>query len=483
MSNDIDPVFKLSNLSVQELLLVEIEEASEGRSFGRRFKVNAGASGSSEALLFRDILDDVKAIAKEAKKSGDLKKFEAVNKLLVKMDKADSDAELVYKEKGCGYRSLTFISRLFQRTHSKRIGKLQTFVTKQMDALDPLKRLAALKNNPDVNEKNMGLEKLADEFFNNKDYDHCVEAIKEQSHFSTVSKDLIEKTAESYLTNDEPEKALETINLIKGNDTNKDTFIAKVADHYFINENFDKALETAKLSNIRDNVYLIGKITNFHFENKEFDKAEETLNLGVSSIYLPQNLIEKFLDKYIEDMNYEKAWEILPNYKGNDKFDYTVKLGNLCCDDNDFENAHKVIESIHNKGYLHNNEKRASEALIKRVVTHYCESGKPQKALEIVEPMFVTFPSHKDLAIKNGLLKEITNAFIAKNQFQEALNTNDKILQDFKMNNEILMEVPENYFSNNDPRNALTTIEKCNRMHFKNEVNALKQKYQDDIDQ
>ena len=79
MSNPINPVFKLSNLSIEELLLIEIEDVSEGLSFGRRFKANAGAAGSSEALLFRDMLDDVKDIAKAAKKSGDSKKLDAVS--------------------------------------------------------------------------------------------------------------------------------------------------------------------------------------------------------------------------------------------------------------------------------------------------------------------------------------------------------------------------------------------------------------------
>lgn len=483
MSNKIDPVFKLSNLTAEELLEVTIDEASEGRSFGRRFKVNAGASGSSEALLFRDILDEVKDIAKTAKKNRDLKKFEAVSKLLVTLNTADGDANLLYEEKGCGYRSLTFISRLFRQAHSKRIIKLQKSVSKNIDALDPMKRLADLKNLPDNSlGKSMESEKLAKEFFDNKDYDHCLEAIKETPYPGTVEIDFISEIAENYLTNDEPEKALETIQLIKDHlNTKKNAFIAKVADYYFIREKFDKVFETMKLSSMQNDIDIsLKKIAEFYFTHEEYEKAAETINLVQSLIYLPTILIKNILDKYIDDKKYEKALELLPALRDR-TLDYAVKIGNLCCDDNDFENAHKAIELIHKQGDLYPKEKQASEALIKRVVTHYCESGEPDIALQIVDPMSVA--SSVDLSTKNALLKEIANTFISTGQLDEALTTHDKILPKFKLDNAFFMKAAEAYFAKNEPQRALLTIGKCGGLQFRDGIAILIQKYQDAINQ
>jgi hypothetical protein len=472
------PILNLSKLTSEQIDEVQIEEASEGLSFGRRFKLKGD---NPELFVFIDIFEEVKNLAETAK--NDPKKLAAVSKLVGRLKKANADANANYEIKSFFYHCFTYISRLFgSGPHTKRLEDLQNTIDGQIRTLPPSERLTALKNLPSGGQKDLGLAKLAQEFFDSKDYDHCLEALNEQSYLDiTIAKDLIAKTVKIYLTNDEPEKALKTIKPIKG--TDKDTLIAKVADYYFIREKFEKVSETMKLSsNQHDKDNFTGKIANFYFDHGEYEKAAETINLVQSLIYLPTLLIKNILDKYIEDKKYEKALDLLPDYR-NSKLDYAVKIGNLCCEDNDFENAHKAIELVHKQGYLHPKEKQASEALIKRVVTHYCEgeNKQPEKAYEIVEPIKVDGYSREDCAPKNDLLKEIADAYIAKDQLQEALTTSDKIEQDFKMVNEIIMNVAEAYYDKNEPQRALLTIGKCNGMHFTKEIARRVQKYQNAI--
>lgn len=479
-----DPIFNIRTLEVADLRLVEIEDASEGLSFGRRFKMKASADSCSEAMLFRDIFDDVKKIAKTAKRNRDLKKLEAVTVLLGKLDTANNNANDVYDTKGGLYHFLTFVSRLFSfGSHSKRISSLQESVTKQINLLDPVSRLTDLKNAPYSYQKSCDIRNLAQEFFDIHDYDHCLEAIQEDPLLDDGAVNLIAQISQHYLDNDDPEKALDTIKLINGNHPIKNAGIGKIADKYFNANQLDKAVETIQLSSdSQKKGSLISIVANKYYEDNQFEKGVETIELISYYPTVCANYVQRTLDTYFDDGKYEKAWELLPQLMAN-KVPFALKLGNIWCDNNDLENAHEVAAFIVEQNYLYTNQRPACEALIARVADAYCESGEPDKALEIVEPMKVVSLMRDDSALKNQLFEKIADAYIDLSKLEKAMSLiPHKISQDFKMHNRIIMKVAETYFGQyDDPAKALEAINRCNLMHYRNEINELKQKYRQAI--
>ena len=205
------------------------------------------------------------------------------------MDKADFDAELVYKEKGCVYRSLTFISRLFRRSHYKRICYLQISVIKDMNALDPVKQLADLKKS-DTNAKNYSnLQNLANNFFKINDYEHCIETLEELKTRSILDQYndeqvvMIGNIAENYLKNNELDLSIETIHLLgrrhHDNTTmlTKDKFSLALANYYFENGDLKNTIKLIKypgnFSNERRE--LRGKVVQKYFDQGNNEKAEK----------------------------------------------------------------------------------------------------------------------------------------------------------------------------------------------------------------
>lgn len=459
-----NPIFNIRTFEAADLRNIDIEDVSEGLSFGRRFKMQASDNSCSEALLMKDIFDDLKKIAKKAKKDGDITKLEAVNILLGRLDTANTDANIVYDTKGCLYHFLTSVSRLFSfGSHSKRISDLQEVVTTQINLLDPVdlnpaqldpinpvqidaaERLIALKNLPDTIEKKSDLSLLAHELMELGDYVLCLEAIKATPRCGDAGERFIAEMAESFLENDQLEKALETKKL-SSNFGTIDTFIGKVADKYF--------------------------------ENREYEKGVETIESVTSLINLGINFIKKTLDVYIENKEYVKAWELLPKLRG-DKIPYALKLGNSWCTDNDLEKAYQVAAFIVEQDYLYTHQKMECEILIKLVVDAFCEKGEPDKALELVEPMKVVSRNQGDSALKNELLEKITDAYIDLGKLEKALTTVENIWQDFKMENKIIMKVAEAHYNFNEYKKALEAIAECNGLHYRKEIRELTQKYQD----
>ncbi len=467
-----DPAFKLSNFNIEDLSQVTIEDASEGLSFGRRFKMKDKDNACSEALLLRDIFDEVKKEAKQSK--NDRRRLEALNGLLGRLSQADTDANTVYDGKDGLYHFLTNFSRLFSfGSHSKRIGNLQNWITKKMDNLDPAKLFANLSGT----ENDLDLGDLAEELFEVNEYDLCIETIKKISPIYAKETNLLVKIADSYIDTD-PDKALETIKLATKKDDRTDAVVTKLAQAHYNNNELDKTLEVIQEARIQLKEAFISKVADRYFLDEEYEKGVATIEHVVSAIYLKENFIKKTIAHYIANEDYQKAFELLPKY-GARKIDFALSLAEKWHANNDYDKACEAIHFATNQGHFATAEKLRYMTLIKQVVTALCEANRPETALDLITPIKVDQYDRQDFSQKNALAKQILEAYIAQDRLDEAITIidDDLIYQDFRMDNEILMNIAKAYYAKGDKPQAIDTLNKCNRLHYRTEIQALMDLY------
>ena len=142
------PIFDISNLSMQDIKRgFHITDKSGSESWGRRFIVRVGAI-SPDKIIFSDIVNQLKHIAKEEKDS--LKNLKAIKIQLGRIIELEAESQIrceARMQEEFFYKVMTLISRIFQsETSGEALISLKTKVDNNITDLEDTARLEARRN-------------------------------------------------------------------------------------------------------------------------------------------------------------------------------------------------------------------------------------------------------------------------------------------------------------------------------------------------
>lgn len=136
----VTPFFSINDIDMPKLGGIQIIDVSKDFYFGRRFQVMYVDSLTNDYTISKDVKFSkiVKKIKSISKKEDNLENLKEIKRFLGTLKKIEDDSILAFRERGCLYRFLTRVSRVFSSgSHLDRIKKIEDIIQGKINTTDP----------------------------------------------------------------------------------------------------------------------------------------------------------------------------------------------------------------------------------------------------------------------------------------------------------------------------------------------------------
>lgn len=396
--------------------------------------------------------------------------------------------------------------------------------------------------NFETKRKEKKFAKIANAYLMKGDLEKALKTIKELFNDNQTKDAFISKIAESYYSKGNIEQALKTIEFFF-NRKPKETFIIKIATDYLNKNERENALKAIKkivnsdsreplLSQLEDLSYrngdlnclyaikdlyfhpekkktIINRIISIHLSLGQWEKALKMTDTNKESLYmnvllLSPSLISKIAEHYcnVEKMNVKESFKIKQfNISQEKKAAFILNIAESYINKGYIEQAYETVE--HLNSYFKDKDK---DSLLSRIATAYLNKGNLEEALNIINKQI--FPFDKGISLKykiaeayydkgnldkalnlakqlityfrmDSFIVKIGNAYLNKNELENAKETFKRIYGDVDLKNSNLLRVAKQFFVRKDQANVLLIIREIGEKIISKKINEDR-KYIDD---